>query len=169
MFPMNKDNVRDVLELLDKLLSAKLTRDGKEKRSNRLRECLRPPDNTFTEGWHVCLPKSFNDALDIKQTVLGKELIWTQGSCFSFKQGDVIYDAEAAYLEWTQAFKFISFCIQITSASDSTPQSAESPRNPGAVNFTVYKPNKDKTGMEAVSFENMTHDEFVRFLIAGKG
>jgi len=64
------------------------------------------------------LPTSFKDALDIKLTprmIRGKTInIYSQGKNYSFKQGDVIYDAKEAYtLEWGEALGYINNSIQV--------------------------------------------------------
>ena len=74
----------------------------------------------------MCVPSCFHEALDIKQTVRvidgKKQLIWTQGSHFSFKQGDIIYDNPEAYQgAWSETINKIGFCVFVKSAIDAGP------------------------------------------------
>ena len=114
------------LALLDKAL--KLTDDttDKGKRTKRMTELLKAPDDEQTTRWFMCIPSCFNNALDIRQTPRkkdGKEsLIWTQGAAFSFKPGDAIYDTPKAYSEWGEALRHLSVCIQVHQATDATPE-----------------------------------------------
>lgn len=165
------------LALLDKAL--KLTDDtaDKGKRTKRLTELLKAPDDEQTTGWFMCLPSCFNNALDIRQTPRkkdGKEsLIWTQGSAFSFKPGDAIYDTPKAYSEWGEALKHLSVCIQVHQATDATPEKSNAdgggtvPRNPGVVRFSILTPNDQKTAVVKRGDADLTQDEFVRLLIRG--
>ncbi len=113
----------------------------------------------------MCLPPFFNDALDIKRTVLNNKLVWTQGGAFSFKNGDVIYDTIDGYLCANEAIKKVKLCIQITAAKGSMPASNDGERDRGNVAFTVYVPNREKSGFIVHSYESITHDDFVRLLI----
>ena len=93
--------ISKALTILDDLIRDKPTR---EKRGTDL---LKDPAAEATEGWYMCVPPCFNEALDIKRTerVEGKKknLVWTQGSAFSFKQGDTVYDTADAYKVWAEA------------------------------------------------------------------
>lgn len=135
---------------------------------DRFKQCLKPPIQEYTEGWHVCLPSCFNDSLDIKLISLVSGPTWTQGGFFSFSEGDVLYDKKEGYLVWREALKCISFSIQITRATPvvSTPQ--DNTLSPGLVEFTIYKPNKDRTKIEPVEHKSMTQYDFVKFLICGE-
>lgn len=165
------------LALLDKVL--KLTDDTADegKRTKRMTELLKVPDDEQPPGWFMCIPSCFNNALDIRQTPRkkdGKEsLIWTQGSAFSFKPGDAIYDTPRAYSAWGEALKHLSICIRIHQASDATPEKSNAdgggtaPRNPGIVRFSVLTLNDQKTAVVRQGDAELTQDEFVRLLIGG--
>ena len=127
--------------------------------------CLRPPD-ADADDWFAYIPTSFNSALDIRPTKYRGEVAWTQGGRFSFKRGDVIYDKKECYFSWDDARTHMGICIQITAAAPVSWQ-VDSSRDPGRVDFTVYRPNKDRSNIEPESFESITHDEFVHFLISG--
>ena len=76
--------------ILDRIIREKPSRES------RLTELLKDPSADSPEGWFMCVPTCFNDALDIKQTQRieskRKSLVWTQGSTFSFKEGDQLYN-----------------------------------------------------------------------------
>lgn len=95
-------------------------------------------------------------------------LIWTQGSGFAFREGYTVHDApEALNLPWSDALRVLNTSIQITQASPAVPAAGDKARDPGHVTFRVYKPNEDRTQMEAVEERSVTQDEFVRILICG--
>jgi len=144
---------------------------GHAGRDKRLSTLLRRHDALDTEDWYMCVPAMFNEALDIQRTeriVDGKsKLMWTQGSGFSFKSGDMLYDLSSAYTEWSKALKTINICIQIDNAVDSGPSEGANARFSGTAEFSVYCPNSDRSKIEKRFDYKMTHDDFVRFLIAG--
>ena len=165
------------LAVLDKAL--KLTEDTakKGKRTKRLTELLKSPDDEQATGWFMCVPSCFNNALDIRQTPRkkdGKEtLVWTQGSAFSFKAGDTIYDTPKAYSEWGEALKHLALSVQVQEATDATPEKGNAdggntiPRNSGVVRFSFFTPNDQKTAVVKRGDAQLTQDEFVLFLIHG--
>ncbi len=98
----------NALSVLNKAL--KLSGDSEEKsKTQRLIDLLKAPGDEHAKGWFMCVPSCFNAALDIRQTERKRDgqriLIWTQGSAFSFKKGDKIYDTLDAYSEWSKALK----------------------------------------------------------------
>ena len=119
----------------------------------------------------MCVPQFFNDALDIKQTERVKNkkktLVWTQGSSFSFKIGDTLYDTPNAYRVWSEALKSINLCIQVKTTSSAGSTEGDSGRFPGSVTFTILTPNKDRSKIVERGEHIMTQDDFVRFLISG--
>ncbi len=149
-----------------------------QKRSTRPGELLRDPKAQHTEGWHMYVPKCFNDSLDIRKTervIKGnKTLHWTQGSTFSFETGDVLYDTPKAYEPWPEAMKHINRCIQVREASQTIPgekKGKDKPRisrNPGFVKFDVLLPDQSRTKLVKDGEEELTQDEFVHFLITGQ-
>jgi hypothetical protein len=164
------------LTVLDTAL--KLTQDtsDKGKRMKRLPELLKAPDDEQTAGWFMCVPSCFSNALDIRQTPKKKNkkesLVWTQGSAFSFKAGDTIYDTPKAYSEWGEALRHLSLCIQVHQATDASPEKSSAdggaaPRNPGVVRFSILTPNDHKTAVVKRGDAELTQDEFVRLLIGG--
>ena len=159
------------LKLLDTIINMK-------KRGTRPIKPLRDPEAQYTEDWHMCVPKCFNDSLDIRKTERvskgEKTLQWTQGSTFSFETGDVLYDTRKAYEPWPEAMKHINCCIQVREASQAIPGEKKSknkpgtPRNSGIVTFDILVPDQSRTKLvkEKDKIE-MKQDEFVRFLISG--
>ena len=101
----------------------------------------------FPEGYTklaVELPEGFRRALGINWTIkkigLSKEAkeilyrgkkvsipinILTQGSNYSFEQGECIYNTKKAYLIWSEALKYISFCIDVKFAKPAIPINKE--------------------------------------------
>ena len=77
----------------------------------------------FALGWKMAVPEAFKEALDIKLTPRifekKKEMLWTQGRLYNFREGDTIYDTSQAYEEWSEALKHLKISIQIQSSSPS--------------------------------------------------
>ncbi|MCX6967748.1 MAG: hypothetical protein NTZ46_08235 [Verrucomicrobia bacterium] len=114
---------------------------------------------------------------------------WTQGSGFNFAKGDTFYDTPLAYPaseqgRWSDALKHFRYCIEVTQSSPcvpaklppkirkAAPPDAEDvetcPRYPGRVEFKLFVPNEDKTGLTLRETGIMTQDEFTRLLITGE-
>jgi hypothetical protein len=165
------------LAILEKALNLTDEAGKKSTRTKRQPDLIKPPDGNENCGWHMYVPASFNSALDIKQTPRikdGKETsVWTQGSAFSFKTGDTIYDTPKAYIEWREALKHISLCVSVEEASDAIPakkntdQNEFIPRQSGFVRFTILTPNDQQTEIVKRGSFQLTQDEFVLFLIEG--
>jgi hypothetical protein len=156
------------------------------KRSCKL---LRPFDAQSTDSWAFCVPRCFNDALDIKfsenkfNTV--SYAIWTQGSSFAFQRNDIIFDKPKGDMRWGDFLSMFRYCIHIDSASPAMPSEKESSdeetpynnkarkkvikTNPGSVTFTIKTPNDDKTGLVKIANKTMTQADFVKLLIVGIG
>ena len=109
---------------------------------------------------------------------------WTQGSGFSFSQGDTFYDSPHAYEGlWSDALKNFRYCIEVTRATPASPaklppKTAKEepsddankeirPRYPGRVEFKLFVPNEEKTKLTVREACEMTQDEFIRLLISG--
>ena len=158
------------LKLLDRIIELK-------KRDTRPTDLLRDPEAEYAEGWHMCVPKCFNDALDIRRTERvtkgKKKLEWTQGSTFLFKPGNILYDTPKAYEPWSEALKHIKRCIQVKDASEAIPgekgtkEKPGAPRNPGLVKFDILVPDESRSKLIKTEEEELTQDDFVRFLITG--
>jgi hypothetical protein len=154
------------LIVLDKI------RGNKGLRANRLRELLKNPEVEYTLDWYMCVPRCFNDALDIKKTTRvenrEEKLVWTQGSTFTFKVGDIIYDNESAYsLPWQEAIHKIHLSIQVTEIrGDATAINKETEFS-GRVVFQVLTPDVTTTRLENIGEGSLSNQEFVKFLISG--
>ena len=165
------------LASLEKALNLTDESGEKSTRTKRQPDLIKTPEDNENCGWHMYVPASFNSALDIKQTPRikdGKETsVWTQGSTFSFKTGDTIYDTPKAYLEWREALKHISLCISVEEATDAIPakknteQNEIIPRQSGSVRFSILTPNDQQTEIVKRGSFQLTQDEFVRYLIEG--
>src|SRR4051812_20610025 len=90
-------------------------------KSGRGTELLIDPATGSDSNWFMHVPRCFCDALDIKLTsrvVDGrKSNVWTQGSEYSFKPGDTLYDTPQMNQTWGEAIKHISVSLQIMEPS----------------------------------------------------
>ncbi len=170
-----------------KLFNTLISRRYKKTREDRLTEFLHDPEDNSPPDWFMYLPKAFNDCLDIQKTsrveyveieplvpggLIRKEkitkLVWTQGSCFNFHKGCTIYDTRDAYQPWGEALKKIKYCLKINYSAIASPAMNNQNRDPGSVDFTLYKPNKKCAELIEVADYTLTQDEFILFLISGK-
>lgn len=151
------------LDLLERLRQAPA-------KDERLLDLLKDPETDGTPGWFLNVPRCFNDALDIRQTerkVDGKSsLVWTQGTTFSFKAGDVLYCSPAGHETWAESMAVIKVCVQIKAASKAT--SGDGQRNPGTVAFERFHPCPENKRLVCSDRHATTQDGFVRFLITGE-
>ena len=68
-------------------------------------------------GYFFSVPEVFADQLDIARTSKGA----TQGTCFSFEEGDVFYDSAAPMaIPWGEAVKSAKFALMV---DESVPSS----------------------------------------------
>jgi hypothetical protein len=162
--------------ILEKVL--RLTEESVEKgKTARLTELLKAPQDNETSDWFMCVPSCFNNALDIRLTTRKSKgestLVWTQGSAFSFKPGDTLYDTSKAYSEWGEALGHLSLCISVEQATDAVPerrkgqQGENTPRNKGSIHCSILIPNNDRTALMKIGEFRRTQDEFVFLLIRG--
>uniref|UniRef100_UPI0040565F9C hypothetical protein n=1 Tax=Candidatus Electrothrix sp. TaxID=2170559 RepID=UPI0040565F9C len=151
----------------------RLTTDSSRQQTRRRTELLKPAEATYAEGWFMCVGKCFNDPLDIRfteRTVKGDKLqVWTQGSAFSFREGDTFYDTRDAYHQvWNKALKSISLSVQVKQAVPAGIIDADgSQRSPGSVTIDIFKPNEGRTKLVSYGHYTMSQDSFVHFLISG--
>lgn len=155
---------------------------------------------SYVKEWYMCIPEAFRPALDMEQSerkIEGqKRLVWTQGSRFSFKLGDTLYDSHHAYKAWPEGLKETNLCVQVREASQAVPSDRKGkkstqidwrktfksspsktieeavkllqiPRDPGRVEFVIKTPDEDRQIMVERTRQTLTQDEFVRFLIMG--
>jgi hypothetical protein len=158
------------------------------KRSSKI---LRAHDATSTDSWAFCVPKCFNEALDIRldenkfNTV--PFAIWTQGANFAFRNNDVLYDKPIGTMAWRDFLKVFKYHITINNASpalspEKEPEPAKSETRkgqnksekrkiiktyPGHVTFSVSSPNSEKTGLELKETRTLSQADFVKLLING--
>ena len=139
-------------------------------RDRRLTELLRDPQPEYTDKWFMCVPRAFNEALDIRQTdrmiESKKQLLWTQGSTFYFSTGDTLYDTPLAYEAWSEALQHINVCVQVDRAIPSNI-SDDGVRFGGSMTVTILTPNAERTRMIERGQVSLSQDEFVSFLISG--
>jgi hypothetical protein len=126
--------------------------------------------NGFAAGWRMAVAEAFKDALDIKftQRVVGgkKEMAWTQGRIFDFKEGYTIHDVRTPYSVWREAMEHLTLMVQVVEASPSVYVNQETITIEGNITARTQKPEgqrKDKV------FEGFTINRqrlspgFVRF------
>ncbi len=155
---------RSAFEILDSVIRLK---PGKE----RPTALLKGPAAEMGDGWYMCVPPCFNDALDLKLTprLRGKikTLEWTQGASFSFGVGDTLYDTADAYKVWSVALNSIEVCVQVKAATPAGFTDDGTRRLPGSVTFSIFTPNEDRTKIVERGNHTMSQDDFVRFLVGG--
>jgi hypothetical protein len=156
--------ISHALEVLDRLETLRTSQEGS--RNERLTIFLKDPEAEYADGWFMCVPRCFNDSLDIRKTERvvkrQKQLSWTQGYVFSFSEGDILYDTAKAYESWTEALKEMKVCIQVQSGTAASKTFA------GSVRFTTLVPDVQKKKLVKVKEETLTQEEFVRLLISGE-
>jgi hypothetical protein len=130
-----------------------------------------------SSDWFMFVPEVLNPALDIAKTARiagnGEEMVWTQGSRFTFSAGDILYDDPAAYSMWGSALLKIKRAFRVEMAIPAEPRHRPAkdqpvvPRTPGYVKFSELVPSNDRTRLDLARTLTMTQDEFVRVLIVG--
>lgn len=158
--------MKNSLSILESILA------NRSSKATRLTELLKNPEEDYSQDWYMCVPKCFNDALDIKKTtrILHKqeELVWTQGATFSFKVGDILYDTVLAYqLPWHQAIHHIRLAIQITTIKSAITTDYIDVESAGGVVFQLLTTDDSKMRLEKIDEYTLSQLDFVRFLIKG--
>lgn len=154
-----------------------LSRDTSTRQKRNLK-ILKDPRAEMAEGWFMCVRSCYHEALDIGMTervyideltkTKKTKLVWTQGSWFYFKAGDVLYDTAEAYGEkWVDALQRIKLCVEITSANRAGQNNHETGRSAGSVTFSIKTPNEDHDQLIKRGEHSMSQDDFLRFLISG--
>lgn len=119
----------------------------------------RIPEDEFCRGWAFCVGPHFAEALDcqLQSRKRNKKSysVWTQGSAFSFKQGYTIHRADGGMI------------VQVLKAKEAIPGRKTIKRDSGYITAQCFAPNSGETIWKKDAIINMTHDEFVRFLITG--
>jgi hypothetical protein len=145
------------------------------KRENVL---LREPCS-YAKDWFFCVPPYFNDALDIRlmerQEVKNKQIIrrymaWSQGSLFTFSEGNIIYDVPFGVSEpWSETMKKINVALQVRKASPAAlvGEGDNVHRFGGNVQCSVSTPDENRERLIERGQVSMTQDELVRVLIEG--
>ena len=127
--------------------------------------------NGYADGWFMAVKECYRNQLDIKLTERKKNkqsyLEWTQGPYYSFAEGHLFYDTPKGYKKWNQAIKAIKIACKITSA---TPTMLDKNKNllEGAVNFTIYKPDKQFESLVGTRDYKVSQKGFVNFLRTGQ-
>jgi len=154
----------------------------KPQKNQRETKGLRDPEVTSGgNDWSFIVSQCFNDALDIKKTIRiknkkgheknkEKHKIWTQGSTFFFKTGDIFYNKKEAYTDWPKAISDGLYAIQVVSGKPSVPGKNgknERDRDKGEVTYTVYYGNKKECVLKKEGVHTTTQDGFIKILILG--
>jgi hypothetical protein len=154
----------------------------------------------YADNWHFAVPEAFKDALDIKWTAISRDKVitqaLTQGSNYSFKEGDLLYDNRHAYEKpWGEAIASMKFCVKVIGATPATVVVSkeietsqpvvyiedktiqEAPRmiryertrmEWGHVRFEVYKPSATEKKVELIEVKETTQELFVYYLQTGE-
>jgi hypothetical protein len=167
-------NSNESLSLLSELTLPRPQKSQKRRKTKWLKD---PEDISEGEDWAFIIPNCFNDALDIKKTLRiknkknkEKHKIWTQGSTFFFKTGDIFYNKKEAYTDWPKAISEELCAIQVVSGKSSTPGKNgqnEKNRDKGEVSFTVFRNHKNENILKKEETRFVTQDDFIKILILG--
>ncbi len=128
--------------------------------------------NGFAENWFMAIGEHFRSDLDIKKTnrKKGSETVkvWTQGTSYNFKEGQVFYDTPKGYSIWSEALKKIRFSCQILKSETKINATKHKVAHDGFVEFTLYKTNSKKINIVEIDKHRMTQNDFVIFLKTGE-
>jgi len=141
-------------------------------RSKRSENLIAYFPNGYAENWFMAVGEQFKSELDIKKTnrkIKGEKIeVWTQGTTYAFKEGQVFYDTPEGYTLWSNALKKIIFTCKILKAETKIIATKHRDAYEGFVEFEIYKTNAEKTNIIKIDKYNITQDDFVTFLKAGK-
>jgi hypothetical protein len=126
--------------------------------------------NGLASGWKMAVAEAFKDALDIKltQRIVGgkKQMIWTQGRIFDFKQGDTIHDVHTPFSVWREAMEHLTLMVQVLEATPSVYVNQETITIEGSITARTQKSEeqpKDKV-LEGLTIDRQRFSPgFVRF------
>jgi hypothetical protein len=95
-------------------------------------------------------------------------LKWTQGRCYCFSEGHVIYDTpKAQLLLWKDALKHINLRCEVIRAIPNRIENKVKFRK-GSVTFILSEPNRDRTELKPKGQYHLPQDDFIDFLETGK-
>lgn len=138
---------------------------------DRSLELIAEFDRGFARGWFYAVGEFFRDELDIRYTprVVDDRTVmcWTQGRCFGFREGHVLYDTPAAYQKWDEALKEIAYMCEIQKGAPSVPGRKRGTVVEGYVEFILLKPDAERTRLEPRGHYACTQTEFVEYLKTG--
>jgi len=149
----------------------------KQKRSEQL---IANFVNGFATDWHMAVPESYKQELDIrltpriKKTDNGKykEEVYTQGHLYNFKEGQIFFDSAKAYDIWKDSLSSFRLACKIMNAepvSFSTASDVEFKKtlSDGFVEYKLYKPNDKHDSVIEIGTFSSSQKEFVNFLKFG--
>ena len=158
------------------------------RKNERSRKLIADFSKGYSDGWKFIIrPCNYSD-LDIYYSNLliegedsEKNLILTQGNRYNFKRGEIFFDSISAYDEvWEEALKKLNFCVQIDSVTETELVEIQkiifldgkfmNQFTPiyGTVDFSIYKTNEQRTGLEKIKNFSCRQDEFVELLKNGE-
>ena len=148
---------------------SRLTID-KKRRDKRNLDLIANFVDGYAAGWFFAVGECFKDALDIKYTERIEHtkavMRWTQGNCYSFAEGHVLYDTPKAYLPWREALNHIGVICSVIRAHVGKID-IDGYFIPGSVTFTLSKPNLAKDGIETIDQYHLNQTDFVQYLKTG--
>lgn len=145
---------------------------GIKNRTKRSEDLIAKFSDGYAENWFMAIGEQFKNELDIKKTKRKKNSefigVWTQGTSYSFAEGQVFYDTPKGYSIWSEALGKIIFTCKILKAEAKTNTAKHKGAHEGFVEFALYKINSEKTNIVEIGIHKMTQDDFVIFLHTGK-
>ena len=146
--------------------------NGTTKKTKRSEHLIANFRNGFAENWFMAVGEQFKNELDIKKTNRkknGKNVgVWTQGTSYNFKEGQIFYDSPKGYSIWSNALKKITFTCKILKAEAKINAAKHKIAHDGLVKFALYKINNEKTDIIEIDKHKMTQNDFVIFLNTGE-
>lgn len=153
---------------LDVLRELKQSRKREVRSTSRF---LKDPEAEQASGWYFPLPKAFNKALDIRKTdrvIDGQKVkAWSQGSYFTFDEGDLLVSGGNADI-WGKSFTKETVCLQVVESLYSMPATDTESRYSGEVTLKIFRPD-DITGKPRYcGMTVISQDALIEYLITGQ-
>ena len=144
------------------------------KKEIRSKELMADFSKGYADGWKFIVRPCNYESLDIRR----QKTLLTQGVIYNFSRGQIFYDTIVAYDVWRKALQKINLSLQIDSVTSSSSfpivewvgerfMRQDKPVY-GIVNFSVYKPNIERTRLEKVAIYSCRQNEFVELLKMGR-
>ena len=148
------------------------TDNSTAKTPSRSEQLIADFSNGFAKNWFMAVGDQFKSELDIKKTNRkknGKKIgVWTQGTSYNFKEGQVFYDTPKGYSIWSDALGKITFTCKILESETKINATKHKVAHEGFVKFALYRINNEKTNIVEIYKHRMTQNDFVIFLKTGE-